>query len=89
MKLVEEVIIPERDCAEAGSNNGKTIMLSKSLARVLAESTEITPKEQLTLNHELTHLLFCHFELEIQGSHLESAWHKLIRPYRLLLLILI
>jgi len=64
------VIIPERDFAEAASNNGKTIMLSKSLARVLAESTGIKPEEQLTLNHELTHLVFCHFELEIQGCHL-------------------
>jgi len=63
-------------------------MLSKSLARVLAESTEIKPEEQLTLNHELAHLLCCHYESEIQGSHLESAWDKLIRPNRLLLLML-
>ena len=62
-------------------------MLSKSLARVLAESTEIKHEEQLTLNHELAHLLFCHYELEIQGSHLESAWDKLNRPNRLLLLM--
>jgi len=88
LKLVEEVIIPERDCAEAASNNGKTIMLSKSLARVLAESTAIKPEEQLTLVNELAHLLFCHYEKEIQGSHLESAWDKLIRPNRLLLLML-
>jgi len=88
LKLVEEVIIPERDCAEAASNNGKTIMLSKSLASVVAESPGIKPEGQLTLNHELTHLVFCYFELEIQGSHLESAWDKLIRPNRLLLLML-
>jgi hypothetical protein len=41
LKLVEEVIIPERDCSEAASNNVKTIIFSKSLASVLAESTEI------------------------------------------------